>query len=182
MKNKTKRIVSAICALAMCAATVPAAAFATGNDDARVVNASVSSTDTGTTVTMNIQFKAGDEVIAGGDYFVPAGVQNYSVLEQYVPEGYKMTVSGDFTAEAGGKLVVNIVAAVFYRDDAAALEVRDHRHRLAAVAPERKEELVEFFIVCRDLADDILFSGLGLCEVHCKTPFPGIPCRSVSII
>ena len=41
-----------------------------------------------TDVTMNIQFKDGDEVIAGGDYTVPGG-QNYSVLEQYVPEGYK---------------------------------------------------------------------------------------------
>ena len=60
------------------------------------------------TVTMNIQFKDGDEVVAGGDYFVPAGVQNYSVLEQYVPEGYKMTPSGDFYAEEGGKLTVNV--------------------------------------------------------------------------
>ena len=61
-----------------------------------------------TDVIMNIQFKDGDEVVAGGDYTVPAGVQNYSVLEQYVPAGYKMTVSGDFMAEDGGKLVVNI--------------------------------------------------------------------------
>ena len=61
-----------------------------------------------TEVAMNIQFKDGDEVVAGGDYFVPAGVQNYSVLEKYVPEGYKMTASGDFMAEDGGKLVVNI--------------------------------------------------------------------------
>ena len=61
-----------------------------------------------TDVTMNIQFKDGDEVVAGGDYTVPGGVQNYSVLEKYVPEGYQMTVSGDFTAEDGGKLVVNI--------------------------------------------------------------------------
>ena len=60
------------------------------------------------TVTMNIQFKDGDEVVAGGDYFVPAGVQNYAVLEQYVPEGYKMTVSGDFYAEEGGKLTVKV--------------------------------------------------------------------------
>ena len=60
------------------------------------------------TVTMNIQFKDGDEVVGGGDYFVPAGVQNYAVLEQYVPEGYKMTVSGDFMAEEGGKLTVNV--------------------------------------------------------------------------
>src|SRR5699024_1404760 len=61
-----------------------------------------------TDVTVNVQFKAGDEVIAGGDYTVPEGVQNYSILEQYVPEGYKMTTSGDFYAEKGGKLVVNI--------------------------------------------------------------------------
>ena len=32
------------------------------------------------TVTMNIQFKAGEEVVAGGEYSVPAGVQNYSVF------------------------------------------------------------------------------------------------------
>ena len=61
-----------------------------------------------TDVTMNIQFKDGDEVVAGGDYTVPAGVQNYSVLEQYVPAGYKMTVSGDFTAEDGGHLEVSV--------------------------------------------------------------------------
>ena len=69
-----------------------------------VVNLEKISTD----VTMNIQFKDGDEVVAGGDYTVPAGVQNYAVLEQYVPEGYKMTVSGDFYAEEGGKLTVNV--------------------------------------------------------------------------
>ena len=59
-------------------------------------------------VTMNIQFKDGDEVIAGGDYTIPAGVQNYTVLQEYVPEGYEMTTTGDFMAEEGGKLVVNI--------------------------------------------------------------------------
>lgn len=60
------------------------------------------------TVTMNIQFKDGAEVVAGGDYTVPSGVQNYSVLEQYVPEGYVMTVSGDFMAEDGSHMVVSI--------------------------------------------------------------------------
>ena len=59
-------------------------------------------------VIMNIQFKDGDEVVAGGDYTVPAGVQNYSVLAQYVPEGYQMTASGDFYAEAGKHLEVNV--------------------------------------------------------------------------
>ena len=29
---------------------------------------------------MNVQFKDGDEVVAGGDYFVPAGVQNFLYL------------------------------------------------------------------------------------------------------
>ncbi len=73
-----------------------------------VVNVEKDGAEEETEVTMNIQFKDGDEVVAGGDYTVPAGVQNYSVLEQYVPEGYKMTTSGDFYAEDGGKLVVNV--------------------------------------------------------------------------
>ncbi|HIZ07981.1 MAG TPA: hypothetical protein IAA08_08605, partial [Candidatus Eubacterium avistercoris] len=59
-------------------------------------------------VIMNISFKDGDEVVAGGDYFVPAGINNYSALEQYVPEGYEMTVSGDFFAVEGGHLDVNV--------------------------------------------------------------------------
>ena len=87
------------------AQTAPAAT--SGQTETQTQNDTEQDTKT-TEVTMNIQFKAGNEVVAGGDYTVPAGVQNYSVLEQYVPEGYKMTVSGDFTAEEGGKLVVNI--------------------------------------------------------------------------
>ena len=61
-----------------------------------------------TDVIMNIVFKDGDEAVGGGDYSVPEGINNYSVLEQYVPEGYEMTVSGDFFAEEGGHLDVNI--------------------------------------------------------------------------
>ena len=59
-------------------------------------------------VKMNIRFMDGDNFVAGGDYFVPEGVNNYSVLEQYVPEGYEMTVSGDFYGEENGKLEVSI--------------------------------------------------------------------------
>ena len=59
-------------------------------------------------VIMNIRFMDGEAFIAGGDYKVPEGVNNYSVLEQYVPEGYVMTVSGDFTASEGGVLEVNV--------------------------------------------------------------------------
>ncbi|MFR3226749.1 MAG: hypothetical protein ACLTNY_07315, partial [Blautia massiliensis (ex Durand et al. 2017)] len=61
-----------------------------------------------TEVNMNIRFMDGDTFIAGGDYMLPAGVQNYSILEQYVPAGYKMTVTGDFQVTAGGKLDVNV--------------------------------------------------------------------------
>ncbi|MDB7986900.1 hypothetical protein PND91_06460, partial [Faecalicoccus pleomorphus] len=60
-------------------------------------------------VTMNIRFvdKAGS-FIGGGDYTLPEGVQNYSILQQYVPEGYKMTVSGDFMVVAGGSEEITV--------------------------------------------------------------------------
>ncbi len=53
---------------------------------------------------MNIRFVLADGTfVAGGDYFLPEGIQNMSILEQYVPEGYKMMESGDFTVTAGGQ-------------------------------------------------------------------------------
>ena len=59
-------------------------------------------------VIMNIRFMDGDTFVAGGDYFLPAGVQNYNVLTQYVPEGYKLAVSGDFTVAEGTSLDVPV--------------------------------------------------------------------------
>ena len=61
-------------------------------------------------VIMNIRFidEATGAFVAGGDYFLPEGVQNYNILTQYVPEGYRMTVSGDFMVTAGGKLDVPV--------------------------------------------------------------------------
>ena len=59
-------------------------------------------------VIMNIRFMDGDTFVAGGDYTLPAGVQNYNVLGKYVPEGYIMEVSGDFMVTAGGKLDVPV--------------------------------------------------------------------------
>ena len=100
--KKFRRLLAGLLAVLMLSVCIPAMAFADPTDETPNV---VESNETG---TMNIQFKDGDEVIAGGDYTVPTGLQNYSVLEKYVPEGYKMTVSGDFYAEDGGKLVVNI--------------------------------------------------------------------------
>ena len=62
------------------------------------------------TVIMNIRFveESTGTFVSGGDFFVPAGVQNYSVLAKYVPEGYEMCVSGDFMAADGAKLEVPV--------------------------------------------------------------------------
>ena len=61
-------------------------------------------------VIMNIRFveESTGTFISGGDFFVPAGVQNYSVLAKYVPEGYEMCVSGDFMTADGAKLEVPV--------------------------------------------------------------------------
>ena len=63
-----------------------------------------------TTGIMNIRFveESTDKFIAGGDYMLPLGVQNYSILAQYVPEGYRMCVAGDFMVTDGGKLNVPV--------------------------------------------------------------------------
>ena len=74
-----------------------------------IINVNVKANETTRDVIMKVQFvdKAGT-FISGGDYFLPEGVQNYSILEQYVPEGYKMNVSGDFTVVEGGTLEVTV--------------------------------------------------------------------------
>src|SRR5699024_5798491 len=60
-------------------------------------------------VIMNIRFVTVDgEFIAGGDYFLAEGIQNMSILEQYVPEGYKMMESGDFFVTEGGQEDVTV--------------------------------------------------------------------------
>ena len=64
------------------------------------------------TVIMNIRFMDGDTFVAGGDYFLPEGVQNYSVLEQYLPDGYKLSVSGDFMVTADGQKDVPVEKSV----------------------------------------------------------------------
>ena len=74
-----------------------------------IINVNVKANETARDVIMKVQFvdEAGT-FISGGDYFLPEGVQNYSILEQYVPEGYKMNVSGDFTVVEGGTLEVTV--------------------------------------------------------------------------
>ncbi len=61
------------------------------------------------TVIMKVQFVNAEGIsVGGGDYFLPEGVQNYSVLDEYVPDGYKMTESGDFTVEENGTIKVKV--------------------------------------------------------------------------
>lgn len=59
-------------------------------------------------VVMNILFKDGETTVRGGDFRVPAGVQKYAVLSEFVPQGYILTQSGDFTAAANTKLTVSV--------------------------------------------------------------------------
>lgn len=74
-----------------------------------VIEVTVKANETQKDVIMKVQFV--DEtgtVVGGGDYFLLEGVQNYSVLSQYVPVGYQMTTTGDFMVEEGGSIQVNV--------------------------------------------------------------------------
>ena len=54
-------------------------------------------------VIMNIRFVLADGTfVAGGDYFLPEGIQNFEILEQYLPEGFKLMEFGDFFVTDGG--------------------------------------------------------------------------------
>ena len=104
MKNETKRSVTAmLLAAAMLLSTQGVTAFADTDKNEPVIGASrammAMSVKSEKDVVMNIRFVDEDtnEFVAGGDYFLPEGVQNYNILTKYVPEGYRMTVSGDFT-------------------------------------------------------------------------------------
>ena len=81
-------------------------------EEADVETESVEGEDTEskeTTVTMKIRFVDEDgNFISGGDQFLPEGIQNRSILEQYVPEGYEMTESGDFEVKEGASLDVTV--------------------------------------------------------------------------
>ena len=56
-----------------------------------------------TTVIANVQFVDADgNAVGGGYYTLPAGVQNISILSQYVPEGYTLAEAGDFYVAPDG--------------------------------------------------------------------------------
>src|SRR5699024_2765603 len=60
-------------------------------------------------VIMKIRFVLADGTfVGGGDYFLPEGVQNLSILEQYVPVGYEMAETGDFMVTDGGSRDVRV--------------------------------------------------------------------------
>ena len=56
-----------------------------------------------TTAIANVQFVDADgNAVGGGYYTLPAGVQNISILSQYVPEGYTLAEAGDFYVAPDG--------------------------------------------------------------------------------
>ena len=104
-----KRILSALLTSCMVLTLLPVSALAApANETGAQFSNTATSEQEQKEIIMNIQFICDDEVVKGGDFFVPAGVQNYSVLKEYVPEGYQMTASGDFMAEADATLAINV--------------------------------------------------------------------------
>lgn len=64
------------------------------------------------TVITNVQFvDAAGNAVGGGYYTLPAGVQNLSVLNQYVSEGYKLAEAGDFYVAPDGFYQAKVVKA-----------------------------------------------------------------------
>ena len=113
-----KRILSALLTSCMVLTLLPVSALAApANETGAQFSNTATSEQEQKEIIMNIQFICDDEVVKGGDFFVPAGVQNYSVLKEYVPEGYQMTASGDFTVTAGGQ--EDITVCLLYTSDAA---------------------------------------------------------------
>ena len=85
-------------------------ALAEGNNDPQTVtDGSVylmvnKVSNTQKNVPMTIRFVLADgTVVTSGEYSLPEGIQNMSILEQYVPAGYKMMQSDDFFATEGGQ-------------------------------------------------------------------------------
>ena len=90
-------------------------ALAEGNNDPQTVtDGSVylmvnKVSNTQKNVPMTIRFVLADgTVVTSGEYSLPEGIQNMSILEQYVPAGYKMMQSDDFFATEGGQKDITV--------------------------------------------------------------------------
>ena len=59
-------------------------------------------------VIVKYQFVCDGKFVAGGDCFVPSGIQNYSVFEEYLPEGYTRVTGGDTTITEGETYVIRV--------------------------------------------------------------------------
>ena len=65
-----------------------------------------------TTAIANVQFVDADgNAVGGGYYTLPAGVQNISILSQYVPEAYTLAEAGDFYVAPDGFYQAKVVKA-----------------------------------------------------------------------
>ena len=59
-------------------------------------------------VQVNVKFYENGIFAGGGDYDIVEGVHNFTVLNGYVPAGYKITQTGDFLAAEGASVSVNV--------------------------------------------------------------------------
>ena len=62
--------------------------------------------------------------------------------------------------------VIDCISAVFDGYHAAALHSSYYCNGFAAVAAQRKQERIHFFIVCHDIFDDVFYAILRVCQVH----------------
>ena len=68
------------------------------------------------------------------------------------------------------KLLVDVISAVLYRDNAAVLEVRYDGNRLTAIASEGEQEGVKLFIIRFYAVDDVFLFRFCISEVHFLLP------------
>ena len=65
-----------------------------------------------------------------------------------------------------GKLIVDVVPSILYRDNAAALAPGYDGNGLTAIASQREEECIELFVIRLDGFDNIFFFFLCINKIH----------------
>ena len=68
------------------------------------------------------------------------------------------------------QLVVDAVSSILYRDGAASSPARNHRDRLAAVAPQGKQKGIQLRVLGFNSRDGVLLSFFRFCQIHKSSP------------
>ena len=64
------------------------------------------------------------------------------------------------------QIPIDVIPGIFNGNHAALLQVRHYCDRLPAVAAERKEKSVEFFVISLNSFDDVLLTFLYIIKIH----------------